>query len=73
MGSGYPVHGVASWAVAFGLPAHEGTATFLLNVKWLLALSDAGLWVASWSERQACSFSMLARDTASWPFCGIDP
>lgn len=71
MGSEHPVQGFACWAVEFGLSAHEGTVSvFLMHMKWLLALSDAGSWVASWRERQACSFGMLARATATKPFHG---
>lgn len=36
------VQSFACWAVEFGSSAHEGTVTFLMNMKWFLALSDAG-------------------------------
>ena len=39
--------------------------TFLMTVKWLPALSNAGSWVASWRERQACSIQH-----ARWGYCG---
>lgn len=67
------VQSFACWAVEFGSSAHEGTVTFLMNMKWFLALSDAGSWVASWSERQACSFNVLTRVTAVKPFSRIEP
>lgn len=59
------VQSFACWAVEFWLSAHEGTVPFLMTMKWFLALSDAGSWVASWSERQACSFSVLTRAAAA--------